>query len=146
MKKLLFVPLLLIVSFCFSQGTIDARYKLLSGKYIIGTDFYTKNLTITHISSNKFSYRFSSDGCNFTGQFLIINNKAISYNKSCGEITFDFSKIINWIKSRKGDSRYYPITVSVTKGNEECIKCGIPLGNGSIFDFDPWGDYWRVGK
>ena len=87
MKKILFLTFVLAISqICFSQVVIDARYKLLSGKYIIGTDFYTKELTITYISNNKFSYRISSDGCDFKGQFLIINNKGISANKSCGEI------------------------------------------------------------
>jgi len=142
MKKILFLTFVLLISqICFSQGVIDARYKFLSGEYIIGTDFYTKELTITQISNNKFSYRISSRGCDFKGQFLIINNKGISTNKSCGEIIFDFTKIINWIKTKKGDSRYYPITVSVAKNSEECIKC-----NMSSFEFDPWGDYWRVGK
>ena len=147
MKKILFLTFVLAISqICFSQGVIDARYKLLSGKYIIGTDFYTKELTITYISNNKFSYRISSRGCDIKGQFLIINNKGISANKSCGEIIFDFTKIINWIKTKKGDSRYYPITISVAMDNEECIKCGFPIGDSDFFDFDPWGDYWRVGK
>ena len=57
------------------------------------------------------------------------------------EIIFDFTKIINWIKTKKGNSRYYPIAVSVAKDNEECIMCSM-----SSFEFDPWGDYWRVGK
>ena len=142
MKKILFLAFFVAISqICSSQGVIDTRYKLLSGEYIIGTDFYTKELTITHISNNKFSYRIYSRGCDFKGQFLIINNKGISTNKFCGEIIFDFTKIINWIKTKKGDSRYYPITISVAKDNEECIKCSM-----SSFEFDPWGDYWRVGK
>ena len=87
MKKILFLTFVLAISqICFSQVVIDARSKLLSDKYIIGTDYYTKELTITYISNNKFSYRISSDGCDFKGQFLIINNKGISANKSCGEI------------------------------------------------------------
>ena len=79
-------------------------YLSKQGANIIGTDFYTKELTITYISNNKFSYRISSDGCDFKGQFLIINNKGISANKSCGEIIFDFTKIINWIKTKKSNS------------------------------------------
>jgi hypothetical protein len=147
MKKILLLTFSFAVSqLIFSQNVIDARYKLLSGKYIIGTDYYTKKLTITHMSKNMFSYRMSTDvanGCDFNGQFDIVDNKGISTNKLCGEIVFDFSKIINWIKTKKGDSRYFPIIVSVANDKEDCIKCSMPSGG---FDFDPWGKYWRVGN
>ena len=121
------------------------KYSKLEGEYIIGTDFYTKHLTLRYLGNNQFSYRINVESCNFSGQFELINNIGIAKNGTCGDITFNFNKIINWINTQKGDSRDYPISVSVPERNEECIKCFLKDNDGNILiDILPWGDYWRT--
>jgi hypothetical protein len=128
-----------------SQINQQDKYSKLEGDYKIGTDFFTKHLTLRYLGNNQFSYRINVENCNFGGQFELINNIGIAKNSSCGEITFNFNRIINWIDNQKGDSRYYPISVSVPERNEECIKCYLKGIDGAVLmDIFPWGDYWKV--
>lgn len=127
-----------------NQDGFNEKYSKLAGKYIIGECFYTKHLTLKYLGNNQFFFKINVESCSFSGQFELINNIGISKHRDCDEIIFDFSKIMNWIDTQKGDSRDFPITVSVAQRNEDCINCHIKDNGEELMDIFPWGDYWKM--
>ncbi len=125
---------------------IENKYNLISGKYIIGTDYYDKDMQLKYIGNRMFRFDINAPNCRLVGKFLVNSNNIGEFKSDkCGIIRFDLNKILSWIENNNKDARNYPIDVKVDKKYENCIVCGLGESRDQYsLEFDPWGEYWRV--